>query len=271
VAIGDVVRAAGAVVRRAGPDGVEVLIVHRPRYDDWTFPKGKAEPGESDEETAAREVEEETGLRGTLGMELPNSRYRDSRGRDKVVRYWTMRPEDGEFEPHREVDEIRWVPVDRAADLLSYDRDREILAAVPSPLLVVRHASAGDREDWEGDDSLRPLDGKGRRQADALVEQLGPFRIDRIVSSPFVRCVQSVVPLARSRDLEVEEADELAEGADPEDVQALFDRLAGEAAVLCGHGPELEPLFGPMKKGVTVIAERTNGQLLDLGRLPPPG
>jgi 8-oxo-dGTP diphosphatase len=271
VALGDIVRAAGAVVRRAGPSGVEVLLVHRPQYDDWTFPKGKSEPGESDEETAAREVEEETGLRGTLGVELPSSRYRDSRGRDKVVRYWTMRPEDGAFEPHREVDEIRWVPVDEAAGELSYDRDREILAAVPKPLLINRHASAGQRKDWDGDDALRPLDAKGRRQAEGFVEQLETFQVDRIVSSPFVRCVQSVEPLARARGLELEEADELAEGADPRDVTAVFDRLAGEAAVICGHGPELEPIFGPMKKGATVVAEPAEGRLLELGRLLPPG
>jgi 8-oxo-dGTP diphosphatase len=271
VALDEVVRAAGAVVRRAGPSGVEVLLVHRPRYDDWTFPKGKAEAGESDEETAAREVEEETGLRGTLGAELPSSHYRDSRGRDKVVRYWTMRPEDGAFEPHREVDEVRWVPVEEAATQLSYDRDREILEAVPAPLLVLGHASAGDRKNWNADDSLRPLDKKGRRQAEALVEQLRPFRIDRLLSSPFVRCVQSVEPLARVRSLELEEVEELAEGSDLEDVIALLEQLAVEPALICGHGPEIEPLLGPVKKGATVIVEPAAGRLLELGRLPPPG
>jgi 8-oxo-dGTP diphosphatase len=271
VALGEVVRAAGAVVRRAGPNGVEVLLVHRPRYDDWTFPKGKAEPGESDEETALREVEEETGLRGSLGSELPSSRYVDSRGRDKVVRYWTMRPEDGAFEPDREVYEIRWAPVDEAVGRLSYDRDREILEAVPAPLLVFRHASAGDRKDWDGDDSLRPLDEKGRRQAEALDGQLRAYRIARVLSSPFVRCVQSVEPLARARDLELEESEELAEGSDLEGVIELFEGLADAAALVCGHGPELEPLLGPVKKGATVVVEPTAGRLLELGRLPPPG
>ena len=271
VALDEVVRAAGAVVQRAGADGVEVLLVHRPRYDDWTFPKGKAEPGESDEETAVREVEEETGLRGTLGAELPSSRYIDSRGRDKVVRYWTMRPEEGAFQGDREVDEISWVPVGDAAGRLSYDRDREILQAVPPPLLVYRHASAGDRKDWDGDDSLRPLDKKGRRQSEALVEQLRPYRIARLLSSPFVRCVQSVEPLARARGLELEEVEDLAEGSDLEDVIVLFEGLAGIGALVCGHGPELEPLLGPVKKGTTVVVEPAAGRLLELGRLPPPG
>jgi phosphohistidine phosphatase SixA/ADP-ribose pyrophosphatase YjhB (NUDIX family) len=249
---------------------MEVLLVHRPRYDDWTFPKGKAMEGESARETAAREVEEESGFRGTLGVELPSSSYTDSRGRSKLVRYWTIRPESGEFEPGSEVDEARWVSEQEALEQLSYDRDREILAALPPPLLVVRHASAGDRETWDGEDEDRPLDDRGWRQAAALVEQLAPFSVERVVSSPFVRCVQSVEPLARARDVVLEEADELAEGSRAEDVERLLDELAGRAAVVCGHGPELHRLFGKLKKGATVVVEPSDGRLLELGRLQPP-
>ena len=108
---------------------MEVLLVHRPRYDDWTLPKGKLHAGETYEEGALREVEEETGLRCELGRELPSSRYRDSKGRPKVVRYWTMRPLEGVFRPHDEVDEARWLPLAAAAAALTYDRDREILRA----------------------------------------------------------------------------------------------------------------------------------------------
>jgi 8-oxo-dGTP pyrophosphatase MutT (NUDIX family) len=126
------VRAAGGVVIRPRNDETEVLLVHRPKYDDWTFPKGKALPGESDEECAIREVEEETGLRCTLDDELPGTAYTDSRGRPKLVRYWLMRPLAGAFEPHAEVDEIRWLPLAAAADALSYGRDREVLQAVGS-------------------------------------------------------------------------------------------------------------------------------------------
>jgi 8-oxo-dGTP pyrophosphatase MutT (NUDIX family)/phosphohistidine phosphatase SixA len=270
VALTPSVRAAGAVLRRVGPEGMEVLLVHRPRYDDWTLPKGKAQEGESDLETAIREVEEETGFRGTLGGELPSSSYRDSRGRRKLVRYWTMRPESGEFEPGSEVNDARWVPEQSAAEVLSYDRDREVLRGMPAPLLVNRHASAGDREDWDGDDEHRPLDDRGRRQAEALVRQLAPFQLVRVVSSPFDRCVQSVEPLARARGLEVELANELAEGAGPERMAGLLDELAGQAVVLCAHGPELEPLFGKVKKGGTVVVEPADGRFLELGRLPPP-
>ena len=123
----EVVRAAGGVVRRGGPNGEEVLLVHRPRYDDWTFPKGKAEPDETDEAAALREVEEETGFRCALGQELPSTRYRDARGRPKVVRYWTMRIESGHFKPHDEVDAIRWERLRDAAESMSYDRDQEVL------------------------------------------------------------------------------------------------------------------------------------------------
>jgi 8-oxo-dGTP pyrophosphatase MutT (NUDIX family) len=121
----ETVRAAGGLVF----DGDRVLVVHRPRYDDWTFPKGKAEPGETDEECALREVREETGLDTELVDELPSTSYTDSKGRPKQVRYWRMRPAGGVFEPGDEVDEIRWCTPGEAAELLSYDRDRTVLAA----------------------------------------------------------------------------------------------------------------------------------------------
>ena len=127
-----VVRAAGGLVVRLGPDvpAPEVLLVHRPKYDDWTFPKGKAKPGESDEACAIREVEEETGLRCVLGVELATTRYTDSRGRPKAVRYWLMRVASGEFVPNREVDEIAWLDVEAAAERLSYERDLPLLAGL---------------------------------------------------------------------------------------------------------------------------------------------
>jgi 8-oxo-dGTP diphosphatase len=124
------VKASGGVVRRHGERGLEVALVHRPRYDDWSFPKGKLDPGESWEGAALREVEEEIGLRCRLADELPPTSYRDNKGRAKVVRYWLMDPIDGEFEPSREVDEVRWLPTAEAAELLSYDHDRELLSEV---------------------------------------------------------------------------------------------------------------------------------------------
>lgn len=123
------VRAAGGVVWRPAGQGAEVLVVHRPRYDDWSLPKGKADPGESDEDCALREVEEETGLRCELGPHLADTAYVDRNGRPKVARFWAMRPIGGRFVAGREVDEIRWLPMDEAGDLLSYPRDEQVLAA----------------------------------------------------------------------------------------------------------------------------------------------
>jgi 8-oxo-dGTP pyrophosphatase MutT (NUDIX family) len=123
------VRAAGGVVMRREGGATEVLLVHRPRYDDWGFPKGKVHPGERDEDCALREVEEETGLRCELEDELPATTYRDSQQRPKIVRYWIMRPLAGDAGPRHEVDEVRWVPVAGAAELLSYERDRQVLGA----------------------------------------------------------------------------------------------------------------------------------------------
>jgi 8-oxo-dGTP diphosphatase len=123
------VRAAGGVVMRDG----KVVLVHRPKYDDWTLPKGKLDPGEGWEEAALREVEEETGLRCRLGAEVASSRYRDAKGRDKLVRYWLMEPLGGDFEPHDEVDELRWLTPEEASGLLSYERDCEVLRAANVP------------------------------------------------------------------------------------------------------------------------------------------
>jgi 8-oxo-dGTP pyrophosphatase MutT (NUDIX family) len=117
-------------VWRRGPGGdLEVLAVHRPRYDDWSLPKGKLEDGESDAECALREVEEETGLSCRLEEELPSTRYRDRHDREKLVRYWAMRPLEGSFSPRREVDEVKWISPGAASDLLSYSRDAEVVAA----------------------------------------------------------------------------------------------------------------------------------------------
>jgi 8-oxo-dGTP pyrophosphatase MutT (NUDIX family) len=122
-----VVRAAGGVVVRGTGADRSVLLVHRPAYDDWTFPKGKADPGESDEECAVREVEEETGLRCALGRELQPTDYDDARGRPKHVRYWTMEVVGGSLRFEHEVDEARWLAPDEAAALLSYERDLDVL------------------------------------------------------------------------------------------------------------------------------------------------
>ena len=124
------VHAAGAAVYRRGAGGPEWAVIHRPRYDDWSLPKGKLDPGEDFESAAVREVQEEIGVHGTLGAELPPTRYRDNKDRPKIVRYWLMETDAaGAFEPNDEVDEVRWLPTAEALDALTYDRDRGILEA----------------------------------------------------------------------------------------------------------------------------------------------
>lgn len=126
----DAIRAAGGVIWRPSewlPGKLDVVLVHRPAYDDWSLPKGKAEKGESFEDTARREVKEETGLDCELGPELPETRYLDRYGKPKVVRYWAMTPISGELKGSQEVDVARWLMFDRARQMLSYDRDFVVL------------------------------------------------------------------------------------------------------------------------------------------------
>ena len=277
---GEPIRAAGGVITRRSTAGErEVLVAHRPRYDDWSFPKGKADPGESDEDCALREVEEETGFKCRLGAELPQAHYIDRKGRPKSVRYWTMEPVGGEFVPNAEVDRAEWVDLRRALNLLSYDHDLATVEEMleeeiqSASILLLRHGTAGEREKWKGDDRLRPLDERGRRQAIELVELLNPYPIKRILSSRYVRCVQTVEPLAERLGLEVETVDELAEGASAEEVGRLMESLSGELSLLCTHGDIIEAVLGPgvlNKKGGVWVFKNEDGSLEPAGYLAPP-
>jgi len=250
-----------------------VLLVHRPRYDDWSLPKGKRLPDEAAEECALREAEEETGYRCEIRWELADTRYLDGQGRRKHVRYFAMRPLGGEFVAGQEVDEIRWIAPRAGSELLSYGRDAAVVASFGydgvERLLLVRHARAGDRKCWQGDDRLRPLDARGARQAERLVEVLAGHRLDRIVSSPYVRCVQTVEPLARGRGLPVEEREELAEGAGLDAFIGLARELG--AAAVSVHGDLVEELFGESRrKGSTMLFEERDGGLQGVATIPPP-
>lgn len=286
--VSDLVRAAGGIVFRSDANGREVALVHRPRYDDWTFPKGKLIDGEDDETAALREVEEETGLRCRIGRHVGAVTYLDSRGRPKVVRYFEMLPDGGAFAPTDEVDALRWVPVDEAGEALSYGHDRRLLrralSMVPASVVyVVRHGKAGRREGWEGPDEERPLTRRGRRQARRLVERFRGLEVDRILSSPFVRCVQTVEPLAEARGLDVEATGELAERTDLDEALALLGSLDHRPTVICGHGAEIRELVDRLEssgatvegdrgiaKGSVWVLEREDGAFVSARYLPAP-
>lgn len=276
------------MVRRESDGNRRIALVHRPRYDDWTFPKGKLQPGETDEQTAIREVEEETGLRCALGLDLGTVEYRDGEGRRKVVRYWVMEPGDGTFTPGDEVDELRWLAAEEIAPELSYDHDRQLLetylrAAGEASAYLVRHGKAGARSAWTEDDRLRPLSKAGRRQADALVTAFRGLDVERVVSSPYVRCVQTVRPLALDRGLPVETSEALAEGAPPEQALALLEEAVRTPTVFCTHGDVVPAVVLHLaergaelegerdwKKGSVWTLERRDGRVVRARYVPPP-
>ena len=239
-----VVRASGAIVVRPMEDDIEVLLIHRPGYRDWSFPKGKDDPGESSEEAALRELHEETGYRGRLVTHLEDQEYRLSSGRQKVVRYFAARTVvfDG-FRPGREVDETRWVPITKATRMLTYKRDRQLLEdprlieiARSGTVYVIRHAHAGDRSTWAKDDRDRPISPKGRAQTKALTAFLAARGVGSIHSSPYKRCLQTVKPLSKALDLEVNRTEALAEGTAATKAMKLITSVAGTDAALCTHG-----------------------------------
>lgn len=224
--------AAGGIIWRptTESDAVEVLLVHRPRYHDWTFPKGKLHSGESLLAAAVREVCEETGLSVVVGHRMPTVRYRTLDG-PKEVTYWVMRPDGGDFEPTAEVDAVRWVRLTRPNKMLTYDHDRRLaneLSDLPPSVvrvLLVRHAHAGHRSDFQGPDVDRPLSDRGRCQAERLVELLTLFGPTQIIAAPPLRCLQTVKPLAAATGLPVERAPMFGEDEFAENPQATVDRL----------------------------------------------
>jgi 8-oxo-dGTP diphosphatase len=251
------IRAAGAVVwRPSGRDQVEVALVHRPQYDDWSLPKGKADAGESPALTAWREVEEETGFRTVVGRALTSVTY-EVAGKPKTVQYFAARAvDDGTFVPNKEVDQLVWLPPREAAARMTYEYDQAVLATfsvLPAELagvVVVRHARAGHRESFDGDDRDRPLDGRGRRQAAALGVQLLPFHPLLVGSAPLERCIATVTPTAERLSLRVVPEPALSEQAYRDEPAAARRRIVelaelvaelqsdgeGGAAMVCSQG-----------------------------------
>ncbi len=254
------VRAAGGVVIRDDRTPAQVLVVHRPDHADWSLPKGKLDPREKFREAAAREVLEETGVDVSLGPELASVEYTDRRGRSKIVRYWLMRPVNDEplsRPADDEVDEVRWVTFGKALRMLTYPHDRELVAeaarslltaAGRRPVLLLRHGLAGDKSRWTGDDRLRPLTKTGRRQATALVAQLAPFGVARIITSPLTRCIETVTPTAKALGLEIVRDPRLETGVDLEIVRQLIRDVSDIPTILCSHGEVIGPVIRSLAK-----------------------
>jgi len=263
----DLILAAGAVAWRrvadeasgsTGASGVEILLVHRPKYDDWSLPKGKREPGEHILLTAVREVFEETGVRSVLGPRLSPVEYANGAFR-KRIDYWSMLSpgdQDSGFTSNHEVDEVSWLPLAQASERLTYPRDATVIAGLRPratvPLILLRHASAGQKENWPTDDESRPLDAKGEVDALALAGLLPCFAPSaRVLSSPALRCTESVRPYAVSFGGTVDTEAALALSGRSGDLSSRTNRddaladlvrdlvAAGRPAVLCLHRENL--------------------------------
>lgn len=287
------VRAAGTVLWRPGPRGPLVALVHRPRYDDWAFPKGKLDRGEEMPFAAFRETLEETGQRGRLGALLGDVRYSVPEGL-KVVRYWAAQALGGRFIPNSETDQLVWADVDRAADQLSYRHDLEVLrrfleiGATVTTVLLVRHAKAGKKDRWRGDDALRPLSKAGQRQATALVPFLRLFGPQRLFTAPPLRCRQTIEPLALKMggpSIGVEPLfGEDDYWTDPVAAAQRLQALAVEpgVTVVASQGGVIPDLVGaigkpvgvdpddvPARKGSTWVLTYVDGELRSADHYPP--
>jgi len=239
-----VIEAAGGVLWRPTADGPEVALVHRPKYDDWSLPKGKLDTGEHPLLGALREIEEETGCVSRPARPLGQLRYRVN-DRPKRVRYWACRAVSGDFHPSREVDAVEWLTLDAARRQLTVARDGAVLerfAADPrdtSAFVVVRHASAGDRKTWRGEDRHRPLDKAGQRQAVALTGVLRAYGVTLAVSADVERCRATLAPFAAACEVPIKTVEELVAekfGTDPEPgVAVALAAAAGAPAVVCGQ------------------------------------
>jgi len=301
--VSESILAAGAVVWRPAahePDGVEVLLVHRPKYDDWSLPKGKREPGEHVLLTVVREVHEETSVRPVLGPRLRTVEYLAS-GRPKQVDYWSALNVGDQAAASHEIDAVAWLPWPRDRGRLSYPHDADVIASMRPrktvPLILVRHASAGQKGSWPGDDLLRPLDAEGALDAMLLADLLPCFApAARVISSAALRCVQTVRPYAAAFGGPVETEAALAVPGSAGDIsfgrtdhadslrRLIRDLVAAaQPAVVCLHrenlplalaaacsalgapSPEPEPGLS-LPKGAFYVVHAAAGELASLER-----
>ncbi|HSN42830.1 MAG TPA: NUDIX hydrolase [Propionibacteriaceae bacterium] len=288
-----VLQSAGAVVLRGPVDAREVLLVHRPAYDDWTLPKGKPDYGEYLTRTAVREVFEETGATIRLGVPLGKATYPVSKG-TKESHWWVGHlVSQIDRRPDKEVDKSPWLPVEDALQLLTWDDERDMLTLAldqppTSTIIIVRHGKAVDRKHWASDDRLRPLNGRGRRQSLRLVQLLWAYGVEETVSSTSTRCLTTFTPYTRARGVVCQPVQALAE-EDAADNPAAVTRYMhalrnhcqenpGTTIAICGHRPVLPRMFAaldvidrPLTTGsVVVIHLGRDGDVVALEEHPAP-
>lgn len=268
------VLAGGAVCWRETHAGLEVLLVHRPKYNDWSWPKGKVEKGETLPECAVREVEEETGLKVHLGLPLPPARYTVGKNLQKHVAYWAAEVTgDPKLQPENpsEIDQVAWFPVARARQQLTLFSDKEQLDKLELarqtgslhawPLIIVRHGKAFPRAKWHETEHVRPLLAVGTRQAMALTSLLGCWDLQQLVSSPWKRCVATLKPVAAATGFRIKRVNSLSEkgnaDAPKKTLKALTKLLhKGRAVAVCTHRPVLPTVLA-------FIAEHAPKRLAD--------
>lgn len=259
--------AAGAILWREEKGKLLVALIHRNRHNDWSFPKGKVDPGETFPQTAVREILEETGLKIKLGAKLPTAKYSVPSGEDKEVHYWAARVSDkalaeSSFEPSEEVEKVDWVTPEKAHSLLTYKFDNAVLDELTElhkkkllktfPLIVLRHAKATPRSDWHQgkvvDDGNRPLLPEGKKQAKELIPLLRAFGPKRVITSPWVRCFNTVQPYANKYRLPVIERSQLSELGNKKGPRrtknVIKDVISeGKSVVVCSHRPALPTIL----------------------------
>ena len=251
--------AAGAVCWREVKKDLLVAIIHRSRYQDWTFPKGKVDGGESLPEAAVREVKEETGIKVKLGVPLQTVSYPLDKTKTKVVHYWAAKVSDkalasSKFKPDEEVSEVIWLKAEDAFAKLSYKYDRDLLKEVlnlrasgmlkTKPLIIIRHAHATPRADYVGEDGKRPLLPEGKKQAKELVRLLSAYGPKRVFTSPWRRCKDTITPYAKAHRYKIIDRGELSEMGNakgPARTAKVAKKLFSDArsSVLCTHRPTL--------------------------------
>ncbi len=276
------VLAAGAVLWRIEKGKLLVAVIHRGRYDDWSFPKGKVDPGEFVAQTAVREIREETGLKVRLGQKLSSSSYQLPSGKLKEVHYWAAKVSDkalrnSTFKPDEEVSSVNWLTTADARAKFSYDFDRQLLDEVEAlhknglletrPFIVLRHAKATPRAEWKGgkavDDGKRPLLPEGFEQAKQLVPLLSAFAPKRVFTSPWYRCKTTVEPYASSRRVKIIERSVFSElgnqkGPQRTAKEVLAIAREGKAVLLCAHRPSLPSIL----KALSTFGSSTQAELL---------